>query len=70
MTQYENKKQVIFTKSNRSGLDTDFKKQRSEVTTSFGINRELSEYLVLMTEMEGCEQASGWLKTSTTDGNR
>ena len=66
------KKQVIFTKSNRSDLDTELKKQRSEgnVNTSFCINRELSECLVVMTEMERCEQASGWLKTSNTDGNR
>ena len=72
VTQYENKEQVIFTKSNRSDLDTEIKKQRSEGKniTSFCINHELSEYLVVMTEMEGCEQASGWFNTTTTDGSR
>ena len=72
VSQYENKEQVIFTKSNRSDLDTELKKQRSEgkVITSLCINHELSEYLVVMTEMEGCEQASGWFKTRTADGGR
>ena len=72
VTQYENKEQVIFTKSNRSDLDTEIKKQRSEgkVITSFCINHELSEYLVVMNEMEGCEQASGWFNSRTTVGSR
>ena len=71
-SQYENKEQVIFTKSNRSDLDTEIKKQRSEgkVITSFCINHELSEYLVVMTEMEGCEQASGWFNIRINDGSR
>ena len=72
VSQFENHEQVIFTKSNRSDLDIEIKKQRSEgkVITSFCINHELREYLVVMTEMEGCEQASGWFQKRTADGYR
>ena len=69
---FENKKQVIFRKETRPDLDLEINRQRLEgkVITSFCVNKLKNEYLVVMTEMEGCEQESRWFDDRTTDGGK
>ena len=70
VSEFENREQVIFTCRTRSDLDNEIKRHRANgrIITSFCVNSDLKEYLVVMTEMEGRGQESKWFNDRTTHG--